>query len=182
MHPLSFHDSKQDLDPNAKLDPDPNAKQDPHPNNTLECEEGYYCSDPDCENTDHICKVHKTHLRECDESNLGAIEGNCIYCCFEKQLHFDFQYDRDERNDWSMAEIGSQITQLGFKDHLRGFKPIFSTKTPKYNLQKVIDLYNQGVALAKLLESTGGSHTLQDKSLNKGLDKSLDKSLDKGQD
>lgn len=113
-----------------------------------ECSEGYYCSDLDCHDPNHVCDKHKTNLRECDQPSLGAVEGNCIYCCFEGG-HFDFQYDRDEPNDWGMADIALEIIQLGFSDQRRGFTPTFSTERLKRGVKEVINLYNQGVAMAK---------------------------------
>jgi hypothetical protein len=44
-------------------------------------------------------------LRESETPFPGAIEGNCIYCCFEGRC-FDFQWNREE-NDWPILRLRS---------------------------------------------------------------------------
>jgi hypothetical protein len=110
------------------------------------CNDGYSCTDTDCNASNHFCKKHVIDLRESETPSPGAIEGNCIYCCFEGR-RFNFQWDREE-NDWSIADIALAIIQLGFADQRCGFTPVFSTK-PKRSVVKIIEYYNQGVEMAK---------------------------------
>lgn len=112
------------------------------------CNDGYSCTDTDCNASDHFCDKHKADLRE-DSVSPGVIEGNCIYCCLEGR-RFKFQWDREE-NDWTIADIALEIVQLGFVDQRRGFTPVFPTK-PRRSALKVIEYYNKGVAMAKKLK------------------------------